>query len=127
MVPLWTRNFSSIISLLEKGSLPPKINSTTTILFPKNQNPSSMQYYRPISLCNVIYKNISKTLAYIFKTLLAKCILEEQTKLLSGAGLSLIMFLVASEVVYYMKCKKKGKMGEMAMKIDISKAFDKIK
>jgi len=34
--------------------------------------------------------------------------------------------MVAYEIVHHMKCKRKGKMGEVALKIDISKAYDRV-
>lgn len=38
------------------------INTTDLVLIPKTNNPISPLYYKPISLCNVIYKIIAKIL-----------------------------------------------------------------
>lgn len=32
--------------------------------------------------------------------------------------------IATHEVIHHMKCKRKGKAGEVALKIDISKAYD---
>lgn len=34
--------------------------------------------------------------------------------------------IAAHEVIHHMKCKRKGKVGEVALKIDISKAYDRV-
>jgi hypothetical protein len=34
--------------------------------------------------------------------------------------------MVAMETIHHMKCKVRGKMGEVALKIDISKAYDRV-
>lgn len=33
---------------------------------------------------------------------------------------------MASEVIRHMKCKRKGKVGDIGLKIDISKAYDRV-
>nr|KYP33296.1 LINE-1 reverse transcriptase isogeny [Cajanus cajan] len=68
--------FHASVQWLEKGSFPNQLNNTNIVLIPK-----SIKELRPISLCNVIYKIISKT---------------------------------------------QGKIGIVALKIDISKAFDRV-
>nr|KYP47762.1 Transposon TX1 uncharacterized [Cajanus cajan] len=59
---------------LEQGEFPPQLNNTNVVLIPKTANPTSMKDLRPISLCNVIYKILSKVLANHMKPLLNQCI-----------------------------------------------------
>ena len=49
-------------------------NLTLISLILKVKNPTSIAHYRPISLCNVIYKIIFKVLAERIKACLPKCI-----------------------------------------------------
>ena len=42
------------------GVVPSYLNETLIALLPKCQNPESLDNYRPISLCNSIYKVVSK-------------------------------------------------------------------
>ncbi|KAL4274015.1 hypothetical protein GQ457_13G001340 [Hibiscus cannabinus] len=63
-----------------RGSFPmANINETHIVLIPKVMNPQSMSQYRPISLCNVIYKIVSKMIVNRFQGVLHLCIDEAQS------------------------------------------------
>ena len=53
---------ASTLSFLNSGYLLKELNKTLIALIPKMANPSRVSHYRPISLCNVAYKIISKTI-----------------------------------------------------------------
>ena len=53
----------ALIDFLNLGNMVPNINHTNIVLIPKVKNLEKMFDFRPISLCNVIYKIISKVLA----------------------------------------------------------------
>ena len=52
---------------------------TNIVLIPKKDNSETMRDIHPISLCNILYKIISKMLANRPKRLLPKCISQEQS------------------------------------------------
>ena len=52
-------------------------SSTFIALIPKYDEPNSLDEYRPISLCNCIYKIISKIISRKIKEVLSKCISGE--------------------------------------------------
>jgi len=56
-----------------------ELNKTNIALIPKTNNPKRMSEFRPISLCDVVFKLISKTLANRLKTLLPHIITENQS------------------------------------------------
>ena len=51
-----------VLDFLNNGNMLSEINHTNIVLIPKDKNPEKMSNFRPISLCNVIYKIISKVL-----------------------------------------------------------------
>ena len=44
------------------GIMPEGVNNTAIVLIPKVENLSKLTEFRPISLCNVIYKVVAKCL-----------------------------------------------------------------
>ena len=61
---------NAVLNFLNSGNMDPEINYTHIVLIPKLKSPEKMSDYRPISLCNVIYKIISKVLANRMKKIL---------------------------------------------------------
>lgn len=108
---------------IDDGVIPQEINDTNIVLIPKCDNPSSMRDLRPISLCNVIYKILAKTLANRLAKVISVCISEEQSAFISGRSI-VDNALIATELLHYMKCKRNGVRGDAALKLDVSKAYD---
>ena len=77
-------------------------------------------------MCNVIYKIIYKVLANCLKKVLAVVIDEAQS---AFVPVRFIMdnVLVVFETMHNIDQRKKGKEALMTIKLDISKAYDKVK
>ncbi|KAK5839684.1 hypothetical protein PVK06_008510 [Gossypium arboreum] len=60
------------------------LNDTMIILISKTKDPKDMSNFRPISLCRVLYKIISKVLANGLKTTLPMCIIHNQNAFVLG-------------------------------------------
>jgi len=70
---------SAIIHFFNSGSLDDSINKTYIALIPKKISHEHVTDFRPISLCNVIYKLISKVLTNSLKTILPHIISGSQS------------------------------------------------
>jgi hypothetical protein len=64
--------------------MPSFLNYTNIALIPKTKNPATVSDYRPISLCNVVYKLISKILANRMKIILNSIISPFQSAFIPG-------------------------------------------
>lgn len=84
-----------------------------------------MSDYRPISLGNVVSRILSKVLANRLKLILAKIISDAQSAFVLNRLIS-DNTTVAYELLHMMRNKRKGKVGQMAVKLDISKAYDQV-
>lgn len=87
--------------------------------------PEQVSQFKPISLCNVIYKITSKVLTNQLKILLPYIVYENQITFVHGQ-LILDNVIVGHEIIHYLNSKKQGKVGNFAFKLDMNKAYDKV-
>eukprot|EP00253_Pinus_taeda_P018598 PITA_18598 len=103
-----------------KQKIWPGINSTFLTLIPKSNNSEEAQGFRPIALCNVIYKIIATLIAKRLKPLLPSIISPEQTSFVEGRQI-LDGLVVTQEMIHSLNQKKQR---GMMIKLDLSKAYD---
>ena len=78
--------------------------------------------YRPIELCNVVYKIISKIIANRLKPLLPTLMSEEQAGYVGGMQI-LNNIIQAHEVVHSLNSNQQV---GMIIQLDLEKAYDKL-
>ena len=115
----------SVIQILRTGIMPIRLNDTYICLIPKVNSPQKITEYRLISLCNVVYKIVAKVLANRLKGVLPKVINDAQSAFVPGRQIT-DNVLAAFEVMHCINQRRKGKEGLMAIKLDMSKAYDRV-
>ncbi|KAL0411141.1 UNVERIFIED_CONTAM: putative mitochondrial protein [Sesamum latifolium] len=113
------------LSILNNLEMMHDINHTSIVLIPKCNNAENLSQFRPISLCNVSYKVASKALANRIKPLLDKIISPTQAAFVLGRLIS-DNVLLAYEINHFLHSRRKSRNGHAIIKLDISKAYDKI-
>lgn len=87
---------------LETGELPIEVNRIIVCLVPKVKNPKNMSKIRPISLCNVLVRILSKVLSNRLKVCLSSLISNTQSAFVEGRLLT-DNALIAFEINHYIK------------------------
>ncbi|XP_061342522.1 uncharacterized protein LOC133288718 [Gastrolobium bilobum] len=116
--------WNAFLAYLENPQTIADINGTIITLIPKVNKPTLVSQFRPISLCNVIYKGMSKVIVGRLKEVMEALVSDNQTSFVPNRNLQ-NNIIAAKEIVHSMT-KFKGKMGTMAIKIDLEKAYDKL-
>ncbi|RHN42261.1 putative RNA-directed DNA polymerase [Medicago truncatula] len=109
-----------VTQFFHSGWLPNNFNANSLILILKNPNAGTIDQFRPIALANFKFKIITKVLADRLAKILPSIISKEQRGFIRGRNIKDCIDL-ASEAVNVLDNKCFG--GNIAMKIDISKAF----
>jgi hypothetical protein len=109
----------------ETGIIPDGVNETIIVLIPKSNDAEDIKDFRPISLCNVIYKVVSKCIVNRLRPLLQLLISETQSAFLPGRLIS-DNALIAFECFHHIQKNKKADDNYCVYKLDLIKAYDRV-
>ena len=93
-------------------------------LIPKVAHPESITQFRPISLCNTLYKLLSRIIVQRLKPYIARVINPYQAGFMLGRRTSDNIILV-QEVIRTLKSRR-DRNGYVAIKSDLEKAYDRL-
>lgn len=114
-----------VMNFLNGGDMPSSWNDTIMVLIPKTQKPERLKDLRPISLCNVIYKIVSKVLSNRLKLILPDIISPNQSAFVPGRLIT-DNILMAYGLTHFLRNKRRGTETFAALKLDMSKAYDRV-
>jgi hypothetical protein len=113
-----------VTDVYNSGDFPSSLNATEIVLIPKKAHANHVTDYRPISLTNVIYHLIAKSLAHRIKEELPDYIHHSQHAFIQGKRIT-DNIIIAQEIVHSFNLKSFNQEAFM-LKIDLAKAFDRI-
>ena len=115
----------AILIYLNSSTLPQALCHSFITLILKVKNPGYISQYHPISLGNVLYKVFSKVVANKLKKILPHLNSEHQSAFMTEHLIS-NNIIVAFETLHYMRNHSLGNTGYMALKLNMSKAYERI-
>ena len=108
--------------LNDQGTIAP-LNHTYIALIPKIAKPRKVTDYRPISLCNVIYRIVTKAIANRLKPMLDQIIAPTQSAFIPNRLIT-NNIIIGYECLHKIRLSKGKKNGKISLKLDTSKAYD---
>lgn len=114
---------SAIQHFFLTGIIPRGFNSTYIALILKIKTPACMNDFRPISLCTIVYKCISKILSSRLKLIMSSLVNKAQSAFIPGRSIS-DNILLAQEL--FRGYGRKHSSSRCALKLDLQKAFDSV-
>ena len=109
-------------NVFDRGEMSNEINFTGIVLIPKVDHPETLSQFRPINLYNVRYKIITKLVANRLKSLMPKLIGPIQSSFALGRHI-IDNIVIAQETIHLMN----KKVDWIAIKVDLEKAYDKLR
>lgn len=125
----WKIVGASVFKLVEyvfsEGILDASLNKTSLVLILKKVGVETISQYRPISLCNVLYKIITKTIVIRLRHAMQILVKQNQVSFIASRNIA-DNIIITQEAVHTMRTTK-GKKGWMVVKVDLEKAYDRVR
>ncbi|CAN1746899.1 Transposon TX1 uncharacterized 149 kDa protein [Linum perenne] len=115
----------AVQDFFRRGHMLRGLNHTWLTLIPKVPEVTNMTQVRPIGLCTVFYKIISKFISSRLALVLPHLVNPAQNGFIRGRCIT-DNILIAHELIHHLQSYGTGKRHFMALKVDMEKAYDRV-
>ncbi|XP_073024476.1 uncharacterized protein [Primulina eburnea] len=115
--------FAAVLDFFRSSPMPQGFTATTITLIPKVEGARAWSDFRPISLCNVTNKIISKLLYSRLRDVVERLVSPNQSGFVPGRMIS-DNILLAQELTHSITLPTRG--GNVILKLDMAKAYDRV-
>ncbi|XP_074305947.1 uncharacterized protein LOC141641174 [Silene latifolia] len=115
-----------VLNILNGGVVLKELNRTFITLVPKCESPERVEDFRPISLCNVIMKVVTRCITNRMSRVMSYLVGDYQNAFVVGRHIG-DNVLLAHEAIQNINKHSSGACGRFAFKADMSKAYDRIR
>jgi hypothetical protein len=116
---------TAVKKFFSEGTMPTEINETIIVLIPKTNDLEALKDFRPISLCNVIYKIVTKCIVNRLRPMLDGLINEAQSTFIPRRLITDNALIAFECFIAYRRTRKKD--GSFcAYKLDLTKAYERV-
>jgi hypothetical protein len=113
---------NEVRQIFSTGKMPKYLNRILISLIPKCLGPETLSQFRPISLCNTVYKIVTKIIVCRLRPIMGNLVSPFQAAFVSDRrGLDNVV--IAQELIHSSN-RKKGRLGPLILKLDLEKAYD---
>ncbi|XP_074305505.1 uncharacterized protein LOC141640722 [Silene latifolia] len=116
----------AVLAMLNSCLIPSELNRTSITLVPKNNCLEKVTHYRPISLCNVIMRAVTKCVSNTMKPVMSTLVGEYQNGFIPSRSIT-DNILISQELFHHISKNSTTKKGSLALKVDMSKVYDRLR
>ncbi|WOL04215.1 hypothetical protein Cni_G12936 [Canna indica] len=111
-------------SVFKNNIMPAGWNNTKLVMIPKHEKSRKIQEFRPIAVCNTIYKIVAKIIANRIRSVLDKIISKEQMAFVPKRHIQDNVLVVTKMVNSFYKSK--ASKPYILLKLDLEKTYDRV-
>lgn len=119
-----TSVYNLVTKVFSGATLNPQLTKILLVLISKALGAETIHQFQPISLCNVLYKVISKVIVFQLRHAMQLLVKQNQSSFIVGRNI-FDNVIIGQEAIHTMRTTK-SKKGWMVVKVNLEKAYARI-